>query len=588
MAVPRLPVHGDGSVALPRPLDAATVALVRRIFALQREGDVPAAVAETARLQDDTLLGDLLADRYLSKSYTPKPGQLRLWLKTFADLPDAPAIYQLLASVSPHGTRLPPQPSGATLGTEMEAAPLPEEADPATHAFSRNALLDRTVRERVGDGPKGAASALRLIAATPHLDPLYGAQLRAEVALALFANGDTAGARRVAEAAFAASDSRIGLAGYVAGLAAWRDKRLPEALELFERASRAGLTAASIRAGAAFWAARGHHREGDTAGCQSWLRVAAAAPHTFYGLIAAHRLGRDRPGLRLVSLDGRNPMLAAPGAEDGDGASHPVLSDVDVEAVAATQAGRRAFALLQVGEKARAEASLRRLWPSIGNDVALGRSIQLVAQAAGLTSLSSQLATMLQTRDGESDDPARFPTPKLRPHHGFTLDPALVYALTRLESNFDATAVSGAGAHGLMQLMPVTAGFVLGQPSRFTARTTALHDAALNLEIGQRYLTYLADQPGVRGDLIRLLASYNAGPTAVSNWNDDIGWETDPLMFIESLPAPETRAYVHRAFTYLWIYAARLGVPAPSLGKLADGKWPAFAAEQALHAATLH
>ena len=162
------------------------------------------------------------------------------------------------------------------------------------------------------------------------------------------------------------------------------------------------------------------------------------------------------------------------------------------------------------------------------------------------------------------------------------MNPALVYALTRLESNFDASAVSGAGARGLMQLMPVTAGFVLGQPNRFAGDASALHNAGLNLELGQRYLSYLATEPAVNGDLIRLLASYNAGPTAVDRWKPD----GDPLLFIESLPNDETREYVHRAFTYLWVYSQRLGVPSPSLVALADGRWPIFADEQGVR--TLH
>ncbi len=581
MAVPRLaPTAGsDGIVTLPHPLESGTAARIRHIFALQRSGDIPAAVAETARLDDDTLLGDLLAARYLSPGARPAPSQLRSWLKTFSDLPDAPAIFQLLASVSPHGAILGPAPATAMLGTDSPAAPLPEEADPAGLAFARNALLDQTVQARLGAGGAGAVSALRLVAATRHIDPLYAAQLRTEIALHLFtAGGSDDQARAVAAAAFTASGGRIGLASYVAGLAAWRAGQPDQALPAFEAASRARLAAAGLRAGAAFWAARTHLRAGDRAGYRSWLDRAAAAPHTFYGLLASRILGRtdgswDRPWGQPV-----------PPTEDDleAGPSRPTLSEIDVEAVGATPAGRRAFALLQVGETARAEATLRRLWPTVQGDMALCRSIELVAEAAGLTALSSQLAAILQDRDGQPRDQARLPIPTLAPRRGFTVNPALVYALTRLESNFDPSAVSGAGAHGLMQLMPMTAGFVLGEPNRFAANARALQNAGLNLELGQRYLTYLATQPDVQGDLIRLLASYNAGPGAVGRWKPD----GDPLLFIETLPSEGTRDYVHRAFTYLWVYSQRLSVPSPSLAALADGRWPIFADEQGVR--TLH
>lgn len=592
MAVTRLP-HAGGSqdfVTLPRPLASPDAARLRRILALIRAGDLPGAGRETGLLTDTTLLGDVLAERYLSPAAHPDPGQLRLWLKTFSDLPDAPAIYRLLSSVSPRGTRLPPAPDAATLGTESPTMPLPEEADPATRAFTRNALLDRTVQLRLDAGARGAISALSLVAATPHLDPLYGAQLRAEIALRLFTEGEDRRALDTARAAFEGSGRRIGLAGYVAGLAAWRHGHPEQALPLFEAASRAGLTSASIRAGAAFWAARAHQRTGDMAHYRPWLQRAASAPRTFYGLIATRLLGRPNHDWPADAGAAPGPVrlarLALP--DTGAAAGAPTLSEIDVEAVAATAAGRRAFALLQIGETARAEATLRRLWPSVQGDMALCRSIQLVAQEAGLTALSEQLAAILQNRDGQPRDEARFPIPSLSPRHGFTVNPALVYALARIESNFDSHAVSGAGATGLMQLMPVTAGFVAGTPDRFTANSAALHNAGLNLDLGQRYLAYLAKSSGVHDDLVRLLASYNAGPNAVLRWDGNGDSEHDPLLYIESLKLDETRDYVHRSFAYLWIYAARLRLASPSLDALAFGNWPSFSDETSLRGASLH
>ena len=276
--------------------------------------------------------------------------------------------------------------------------------------------------------------------------------------------------------------------------------------------------------------------------------------------------------------DGLNGLLGDDGddATADEGPAHPVLSEIDVDAVAATPAGRRIFALLQVGEVGRAEASLRRLWPEVQDDMALCRSIQLVAEAAGLDGLSTQLAGILESRDGLPRDGAHSPVPHLSPRHGFTVSPALIYALTRLESNFDAGAVSGAGAYGLMQLMPATAGFVLGQPGRFAGNPGALHDPGLNLQLGQLYLDALARRPGIDDDLIRLLASYNAGPTAVAGWD---ARERDPLLFIEALPIGETRDYVRRALTFLWIYADRMRLPSPSLDALAAGHWPRFSDE---------
>jgi len=142
-----------------------------------------------------------------------------------------------------------------------------------------------------------------------------------------------------------------------------------------------------------------------------------------------------------------------------------------------------------------------------------------------------------------------------------------------VESNFDPSAVSAAGARGLMQLMPVTA---LSVGSDELQSDGSLHDPAVNLELGQRYVLLLAAEDAIDGDLLRLLASYNAGPSAYLHWAPTIHDNDDPLLFIEAIPFDETRHFVERALTYTWIYAARLHVPAPSLDEMAAGQFPRF------------
>jgi soluble lytic murein transglycosylase-like protein len=165
--------------------------------------------------------------------------------------------------------------------------------------------------------------------------------------------------------------------------------------------------------------------------------------------------------------------------------------------------------------------------------------------------------------------------PRLRPAGGFQVDPPLVYALARIESNFDPGAVSAAGARGLMQIMPETAQYITGNPHQ----AKRLHEPAANLAIGQRYLASLADLDGIGDDLIRVLASYNAGPGSVLHWLTDIRGGDDPLMFIEAIPVAETRAFVPQALTYAWLYAAQMHLPSPSLDALAAGEFPRFTPE---------
>jgi soluble lytic murein transglycosylase len=129
-----------------------------------------------------------------------------------------------------------------------------------------------------------------------------------------------------------------------------------------------------------------------------------------------------------------------------------------------------------------------------------------------------------------------------------------------------------------MQLMPATAAYVAADPSlRGRGGHARLHDPAFSMELAQRYLHYLSDQGVVGGDLIRLLAAYNNGPGNVARWLPGSRHGEDPFLFIESIPVGETRVFVQRVLTYSWIYASRLGMPAPSLDALASGRAPRFA-----------
>jgi len=549
MAVPRVPWPSGNGASLPQPLAPSDVARVRRVFALQSRGRMADAARETGAFDNPVLLGHVLADRYVSRSYRAGPDELADWLSRFADQPDAPAIHALLARRLPRGAMLPPAPSLDSLETAERVAPVPEDADRGERRVAHNPLLERSVLDRASAGQ--AASALRLIG-TSRLQPSQAALLRAEVAQILFTQNEDAEALEIASAALHRTppDEQVGLAGYVAGLAAWRLDRPDLALTYFEQAANAPFASAAVRAAAAFWAARAHLHTGDPDGFAPWMKRAAEEPRTLHGLLAR----------RMLGIGG------------GLAWTRDTLSNADVEAVADTPRGLRAFALLQVGQPDRAEAELRALWPVAKDDPPLRNALRLVAREAGFSDLAAQIATLVQTADGKPRDFDRFPIPRLRPRGGFGVDPALVYALTRLESNFDPAAVSPVGARGLMQLMPVTAGYIAGD----WVSSARLHDPAINLDLGQRYVGHLATLDVVKGDLMRLLASYNAGPGSVGRWGSDIRDRGDPLLFIEAIPLRETRAFVQHVLTYTWIYAARLHLPAPSLDQMAAWAFPRF------------
>ena len=140
--------------------------------------------------------------------------------------------------------------------------------------------------------------------------------------------------------------------------------------------------------------------------------------------------------------------------------------------------------------------------------------------------------------------------PRLQPTGGYRVDPALLYALARQESNFDPEAVSPVGARGLMQLMPATASFVVGDPALSTlAGQRRLHDPGYSLELGQRYLHHLVRLETVQSDLIRALAAYNAGPGNLGKWQPTNQHRDDPFLFIEAIPIDETRTFVQRVLS---------------------------------------
>ncbi len=128
--------------------------------------------------------------------------------------------------------------------------------------------------------------------------------------------------------------------------------------------------------------------------------------------------------------------------------------------------------------------------------------------------------------------------------------------MVRQESRFDPYVVSGAGAIGLMQLMPPSAADAAGD-DHIMANALPLFDPPTNLRIGQDYLDTLIHQYA-HGDVMGAIAAYNGGPGALLRAQQNVG-VNDPLLVVESMPAAQTRDYVEKVMASYWIYRRLFG-----------------------------
>jgi peptidoglycan lytic transglycosylase len=121
------------------------------------------------------------------------------------------------------------------------------------------------------------------------------------------------------------------------------------------------------------------------------------------------------------------------------------------------------------------------------------------------------------------------------------LDPYLVAALIRQESEFNPGVVSHANAYGLMQLLPRTGKGTAKQVGLHNYKTDSLLDPTINIELGTKYFREMVDHFG--GQVEYALAAYNAGSSRVEDWKSS-GNYRDIEEFVESIPFTETREYV--------------------------------------------
>jgi len=143
---------------------------------------------------------------------------------------------------------------------------------------------------------------------------------------------------------------------------------------------------------------------------------------------------------------------------------------------------------------------------------------------------------------------------------GKPVEHALVFGLSRQESEFDPQAGSTAGAQGLMQIMPATARLIAKAHGVSYKKSKLTADPAYNVKLGAAHLGDLIEENG--GSYVLTLVAYNAGPRRVREWLAEYGdlrrGEIDPIDWVESIPFQETRQYVQKVLQNVHVYRSRL------------------------------
>ncbi len=314
---------------------------------------------------------------------------------------------------------------------------------------------------------------------------------------------------------------------WLAGTAALRSGRPGDAAPMFERYGR-GAQSPQTRAKGFYWAARAG---GQSPQATSWLEQAASHPDQFYGQLALERLGRPLP-----------PPPAA-----------PVVTAADRESFAARPLAQATRYLGMIGQRGDQTLFVRALAGTLTTDqeravaTEFGRMVGRLDMGVWAAREARSMGDSFYVRQA-------FPEVAVPPV--YLRHRALAHGIMRQESSFERSAVSSAGARGLMQLMPGTARQAasrVGVPYELGRLT---EDPQYNVLLGNHHLSVLLDEWG--GNAVLVAAAYNAGSGNVRRWVRENGDPrmpgADVLRWIEDIPFSETRNYVQRVIENSVVY----------------------------------
>jgi len=295
-----------------------------------------------------------------------------------------------------------------------------------------------------------------------------------------------------------------------------------------------------------YWLGRAYTKLGDKGQAEYHYKAGAKYLDTFHGLLSAQTLSSQNQTLDL-------PLPVTPTDKD-------VADFLNSEAVQA--------ALI-----ARALDRPRRQILNFFRSLAKGLPNE--AQVAMLGQLAAVLGDgQLEVRTGKAGISRGFnmyifsyPLTYLPDYEPLRPPPeqALIFAVARQESEFNTGIVSGAGARGILQVMPITARDVCRRYKIKCNISKLLKEPSYNARLATAYIADRTDE--FNGSYILTFTGYNAGPGRTRQWLRQLGdprsQQLEPLDWIYRIPFEETRIYAQKVLSNVQVYRARLGIKKP-------------------------
>lgn len=539
---------------LPQILSDVDASLYQQIFAMQDKEKINTAIKVQNQIADKLLFNEILYQRYVSDTYRTRGKEIEVWMEQYYDMPGAQRM-EKLAKIKKAVVRKARVPNMISGSDSIETAQS-ENWTAKKYSGETDAKIGQFKRAIRSGASKVAREILETRKFKKSLtDSDYG-RLAGRLAYLYYTNGEMELAKKWG---FVSADEKSEYGLWTMGLIYFKEEKYAESQKYFSQILDLQQINNARKTEAAFWAGRAADYAGKRKEAKAYWRIAANYPMAFYGALSAVMLGHQ-PKYEFFENN---------------------MTYEDVAVLAQSKYGKMALALLQVGRKDRAEEYLKYLITPKVSDKVL-HAVNSVASEYGLPRVSIQSASVMKDRGIlEIDDniiySAQYPLPDWEPMGGWSIDRALLLAITKQESNFRTSAKSGAGANGVMQLMPSTAKKV-ARANKVDISQIDMNNPEHNMFLGQQYIVDLLANPSIENSIIKMLVAYNAGMGNMVKFEKTF-YTYDPLLYIESFPAYETRSYIKRVMSNLWLYRARLNQPLTSMKELANGNWPLYNSE---------